>query len=84
MNARRFVVMGVAPIGCTPHYLWESQSENGECAAEINNMVMQFNYAMRHGMQQLGLQLANSSIVFCDAFQGSMDILQHQNRYGKL
>ncbi|KAF6145591.1 hypothetical protein GIB67_037624, partial [Kingdonia uniflora] len=28
-NVRKVIVMGLAPIGCTPHYLWQYQSKNG-------------------------------------------------------
>lgn len=30
--------MGLAPLGCTPHYLWLHNIRNGECLDEIKNM----------------------------------------------
>ncbi|XP_065017230.1 GDSL esterase/lipase At5g08460-like [Musa acuminata AAA Group] len=77
-TVRRVVLTGLAPIGCTPHYLWLSASENGECVDAINNVVMEFNYAMRYMVHEL----PNATFTFCDAFEGSMDILTNRQLYG--
>ena len=82
-NVRKVVVMGLAPIGCTPHYLWQYGSENGECVDEINNVVIEFNYAMKYMVYELNHELPGAMITFCDAFEGSMDILTNRQRYGE-
>ncbi|XP_064971602.1 GDSL esterase/lipase At5g08460-like [Musa acuminata AAA Group] len=82
-NVRRVVLTGLAPIGCTPHYLWLSASENGECVDAINNVVMEFNYAMRYTVHELNRELPNATFTFCDAFEGSMDILTNHQLYGE-
>lgn len=75
--------MGLAPIGCTPHYLWEYKSVNGECVDAINNVVVNFNYAMRYMVDELNRNLSDAMIIFYDAFEGSMDILANRRRYGE-
>ncbi|KAF7828128.1 GDSL esterase/lipase [Senna tora] len=82
VNVRRVVVMGLAPIGCAPHYLWEYGSENGECIEQINDMVMEFNFLMRYMVERLSEELADFSIIFCDVLESSMDILKNHERYG--
>ncbi|EXB97804.1 GDSL esterase/lipase [Morus notabilis] len=82
LNVRKMVVMGLPPIGCAPHYLWQYKSSSGECIEEINNMVMELNFVMRYTIEQLGRKLRYSSIIFCDVFEGSMDILKNHERYG--
>lgn len=82
VNVRKVVVMGLAPIGCAPHYLWEYGSENGECVEQINDMVMEFNFLMRYNVERLAEELADFSIIFCDVSEGSMDILKNHERYG--
>lgn len=77
------VVMGLPPIGCAPHYLWQYKSSSGECIEEINNMVMELNFVMRYMIEELGRKLRYSNIIFCDVFEGSMDILKNHERYGK-
>ncbi|XP_015896039.3 GDSL esterase/lipase 7 [Ziziphus jujuba] len=82
LNVRRMVVVGLAPIGCAPHYLWRYRSNNGECVEEINDMVMEFNFVMRYIIDELSQGLPNSNIIFCDVFEGSMDIIKNHKRYG--
>ncbi|KAM0939582.1 putative triacylglycerol lipase [Dioscorea sansibarensis] len=81
-NVRKVVFIGIAPIGCTPHYLMLYGSKNGECVDEINNVVIEFNYAMRYMIDELNHELSEAKIIFCDAFNGSMDILANRNLYG--
>ncbi|KAL6501775.1 hypothetical protein OROGR_026908 [Orobanche gracilis] len=81
-NVRNVVVMGLAPLGCAPYYLWLYQSNNGQCVEIINDMIMEFNFAMRHMVEELNRQLGDANIIFCDAFEGSMDIIKNHNRYG--
>lgn len=74
--------MGIAPMGCAPHYLWRYRSKNGECIPEINNMIMEFNFVMRYMIQELNQELSDSKITFCDMYEGSMDIIENHQHYG--
>ncbi|XVE58082.1 hypothetical protein DITRI_Ditri04bG0141900 [Diplodiscus trichospermus] len=82
MNVRKLVVMGLPPIGCAPYYLWQYKSNKGECIQEINDMIMGFNFVMRYMTGELLQELPDARIIFCDVFQGSMDIIQNHERYG--
>lgn len=82
MFVRRVVVMGLAPIGCAPHYLWEYNSKEGECIEEINDEVMEFNLVMRRMVWELNRDLSDGNFIFCDVFEGSMDIMKNHERYG--
>ncbi|GJT47519.1 GDSL esterase/lipase 7-like protein [Tanacetum coccineum] len=81
-NVRRMVVMGLGPIGCAPFYLWQYGSENEACIKMLNNMILEFNSLMRFTIEELLEELTDANIIFCDAFQGSMDILKNSHRYG--
>ncbi|XP_073032506.1 GDSL esterase/lipase 7-like isoform X2 [Primulina eburnea] len=83
-NVRNVVVMGLAPIGCAPYYLWMYQSKNGECIETINDMILEFNFAMRFIVEELNHELPEANVIFCDAFEGSMDIIKNHNRYAAL
>ncbi|KDP25283.1 hypothetical protein JCGZ_20439 [Jatropha curcas] len=82
MSVRKVVVMGLAPIGCAPHYLWRFNSKNGECIREINDMIMEFNFFMRFMIEELGQELPDAKLIFCDMYEGSMDIIKNHERYG--
>ncbi|XP_021905183.1 GDSL esterase/lipase At5g08460 [Carica papaya] len=81
-DVRNVIVMGVAPIGCAPYYLWKYQSKNGECAEEINDMIMEFNFLMRYTVEEVHDELPDANIIFCDVFEGSMDIIENHQLYG--
>ncbi|PHT92258.1 hypothetical protein T459_00140 [Capsicum annuum] len=81
-KVRKVVVMGLAPIGWAPDYLGIYSSKNGECLVTINDMILEFNFAVRYMVSGLNEVLVDSSIIFCDAFEGSMDIIQNHDRYG--
>ncbi|KAL5552290.1 hypothetical protein UlMin_002466 [Ulmus minor] len=82
LNVRKMVVMGLPPIGCAPHYLWQYKSNNGECIEEINDMVMEFNFAMRYTIEKFGRKFHKAKVAFCDVFEGSMEILKNHESYG--
>lgn len=81
---RKVVVMGIAPMGCAPHYLWRYRSKNGECIQDINNMIMEFNFVMRYMIQELNEELPDARIIFCDMYEGSMDIIENHEHYGNV
>lgn len=82
MNVRRVILMGLPPIGCAPYYLWRYNSKNGECIEEINDMILEYNFVMRYMIEELGLELPDAKITFCDMYEGSMDIIKNHELYG--
>ncbi|KAF6164920.1 hypothetical protein GIB67_017123 [Kingdonia uniflora] len=54
------------------------QSKNGECVKEINDI----NFAMRYMVQELNQELADANLIFCDAFEASMEIMKNRQNYG--
>ncbi|KAL1220402.1 GDSL esterase/lipase [Cardamine amara subsp. amara] len=79
VKVRRMVVMGLPPIGCAPYYLWKYKSQNGECAEEVNSMIMESNFVMRYTVDQLNRELPGASIIYCDVLQSAMDILKNHH-----
>ncbi|KAL6646849.1 hypothetical protein ACP70R_015543 [Stipagrostis hirtigluma subsp. patula] len=82
INVRKIVLMGLPPVGCAPHFLEEYGSQNGECIDYINNVVIEFNYALRYMSSEFIRQHPDSMISYCDTFEGSVDILNNRDRYG--
>ncbi|KAH9302625.1 hypothetical protein KI387_014208 [Taxus chinensis] len=81
-NVRKMVVVGIGPLGCAPHFLWETNSQSGECAENINNMIIEFNFALKYMVDSLNSILPGATIVYCDIFEGLMDILHNPQVYG--
>ncbi|CAI8589329.1 unnamed protein product [Vicia faba] len=82
LNVRKMVVTGLAPIGCAPRYMWEYGIQNGECVEPINDMAVEFNFLMRYIVEKLAEELPSANIIFCDVYEGSMDILKNHDSYG--
>ncbi|KAG6757020.1 hypothetical protein POTOM_037321 [Populus tomentosa] len=82
MNVRKVILMGLPPIGCAPYYLWRYNTKNGECIEEINDMILEFNFVMRYMIEEIGLELPDAKITFCDMYDGSMDIIKNHELYG--
>ncbi|KAB1208320.1 hypothetical protein CJ030_MR3G018703 [Morella rubra] len=43
---------------------------------------MEFNFVMRYMVEELGQELPDVKIIFCDVYEGSMDIIKNHERYG--
>ena len=82
-KATNMIIMGLPPIGCSPHYLWQFGSQNGECIEEINDMIRDFNFVMRNTVEELRKKLRNSNLLFCDVLEGAMDILKRPESFGE-
>lgn len=83
INVRKVILMGLPPVGCAPHFLEEYGSQNGECIDYINNVVIEFNYALKHMSSEFIRQHPDSMISYCDTFEGSVDILNNREHYGQ-
>ncbi|KAC9696439.1 hypothetical protein E3N88_45384 [Mikania micrantha] len=89
-SVRKFVVMGILPLGCAPRFL---QSRNGSigdghvggdvvCAADINNFVLEYNSFLEQRIVRLGMKLLDARLIFCDVYRPMMEIINNPNTYG--
>lgn len=81
-NVRKVVVMGLAPVGCAPFYL-AAHFPQDSCLGDINDVMKDFNRAMRRAVEELNRSLTGATIIFCDAFSGAMDIMNNHQSYGE-
>nr|GMD99719.1 GDSL esterase/lipase At5g08460 [Ipomoea batatas] len=81
-DVRKVVVMGLGPMGCAPYYIWRYRNKPGHCVEIMNDMIVEFNLALRYTIDELGQELPDAKIIFCDAFQSSMEIIENLHRYG--
>jgi hypothetical protein len=40
-------------------------------------MILEYNFVMRYMIEELGLELPDAKITFCDMYEGSMDIIKN-------
>ncbi|XVE79102.1 hypothetical protein DITRI_Ditri14bG0030700 [Diplodiscus trichospermus] len=90
MNVRKFVCMGILPLGCTPSLLleWHNPTAGGNiddgagCVEEINKLVLQYNAMLEQHIFRLNEELSDAQIVFCDLYQGIKKIITHPQIFG--
>ena len=88
-GVRKVVVMGVYPLGCAPRSVvnWyfltgRNRRRSRGCVNEINQLITQHNQLLNDRIIDLNLQLNDAQFVFCDAFQGYMQIMSNPHTYG--
>ena len=76
--------MGILPLGCAPRILWERDNATavGDCVEEINLQVLEYNTMLEERIVELNSELFEAQIIFCDVYQGIMQIINDPTRYG--
>lgn len=88
-NVRRLLVVGVLPLGCTPRMVWRWYNSTGGddgdgkgCVDGINQLVLDYNNLLERRVAELNMELPDAQIIFCDVYQGFMDIISNPTFYG--
>ncbi|CAA7025845.1 unnamed protein product [Microthlaspi erraticum] len=81
-GARKFLILGVAQIGCTPGKR-NKKSILHECSEEANMMASLYNEALTKMLQQLKQEIGNTmSYTYFDLFKAIQDIINNPTSYG--
>ncbi|KAK0603819.1 hypothetical protein LWI29_009046 [Acer saccharum] len=87
-NVRKIICMGILPLGCTPRTVLEwynstTADDDGKgCVEEINELVLEYNTMLNENIVELNAELPGAQIIFCDVYQGMMEIISNPNYYG--
>ncbi|XP_059630483.1 GDSL esterase/lipase At1g71691-like [Cornus florida] len=80
LGGRKFVLAGLGLMGCIPSIL--AQQTTGRCSAEVNQLVLPFNYNMKAMINNLNTNLPGIQIIFIDIHNMFQDILANYRSYG--
>ncbi|KMT05012.1 hypothetical protein BVRB_7g171720 isoform A [Beta vulgaris subsp. vulgaris] len=88
-GVRKIVSMGIFPLGCAPRAVvnWyfltgRNRKRIRVCVNEINQLIMQHNQLLNDRIIDLNLELSEAQFVFCDVYQGFMQIMSDPQQYG--
>ncbi|XP_076909546.1 GDSL esterase/lipase At3g50400-like [Bidens hawaiensis] len=84
-NVRKFVFMGILPLGCAPRFLHATNGSVADevvCAADINNFVLEYNAYLEQRIVRLGMKLSDAQLIFCDFYRPMMEIINNPSTYG--
>jgi len=89
-GARKVVYMGILPVGCSPRAVVNWYFTRGRdprlkgCVDEINELILRHNQQLNARVIELNLKFSDARFVFCDAFEGIMEIMANPNIYGTI
>ena len=87
-NFRKIICTGILPLGCTPRTVWKwyttstVEKDGRGCVKEINDIVLEYNTMLNEHIVKLNSKLSDVQIVFCDVYQGIMEIITKPENYG--
>ncbi|XP_057430135.1 GDSL esterase/lipase At1g29670-like [Lotus japonicus] len=81
-GARKMVLFGIGPIGCSPNALAQSGGDGRTCVARINSANQLFNNGLKSLVDQLNNQLPDANFIYINAYDIFQDIISNASSYG--
>ncbi|XP_052191213.1 GDSL esterase/lipase At1g29670-like [Diospyros lotus] len=81
LGARKFVLMSLYPLGCTPMVLVRRPAEKG-CMQNLNMAAHLFNTQLKKLIDELNPQLPASNFVYVNAYKMVRDIIRDPSSEG--
>ncbi|KAL5227967.1 hypothetical protein ABZP36_016232 [Zizania latifolia] len=82
LGGRQFCLAGLPPFGCTPIQITLSGDPDRACVEEQNRDAQAYNSKLEKLLPALQGSLHGSKIVYLDAYEAFMEILDNPAKYG--
>lgn len=83
MDARKFIIGNVGPIGCIPYQKTINQLKENECVELANKLALQYNARLKDMLAQLNKELVGAAFVHANVFDLVMELITNYDKYGK-
>ncbi|KAK7295049.1 hypothetical protein RJT34_17952 [Clitoria ternatea] len=83
LGARKFVVVGVGPVGCIPSFIIRTP-QSQDCNEDINQKVKPFSDNLPGMLQELQAQLLGSLFVNVDTYNFFMKLRNSPEKFGSI
>lgn len=83
LDARKFVVGNVGPIGCIPYQKTINQLKETECVSLPNKLALQYNSRLKDLVHELNENLQGATFVHADVYSLVMELITNYDKYGK-
>lgn len=84
MDARKFVIGNVGPIGCIPYQKTINQINKDQCVDLPNKLALQYNGRLKDLLAQLNENLPGSTFVYANVYDLVMDLITNYAKYGNV
>ena len=82
LEARKFVVGNVGPLGCIPYQKTINQVDEDECVSLPNQLAMQYNQKFKDLMNELNERLPGAQFVIANVYDVVMELITNYQHYG--
>ncbi|XP_065862849.1 GDSL esterase/lipase At5g41890 [Euphorbia lathyris] len=83
LGARKFIVVGVGPLGCIPFVRALHLLPKGQCSTKVNKIIKGYNSKLGKMLTRLNQQLGpDSMFVFANSYDVVLSIILDYHQYG--
>lgn len=83
LDARKFVIGNVGPIGCIPYQKTINQLKQDQCVELPNKLALQFNGKLKDLLAELNDNLPGSTFVYANVYDLVSELITNYEKYGK-
>ncbi|XP_057797662.1 GDSL esterase/lipase At5g45670-like [Salvia miltiorrhiza] len=81
-GARKFVLIGIGQIGCSPNALAQNSADGSTCVKRINDANQIFNTKLRGLVDTLNRNTPAAKFIYIDAYGIFQDLIQSPSSFG--
>ncbi|CAA2981298.1 GDSL esterase/lipase At2g23540-like [Olea europaea var. sylvestris] len=82
LDARKFVIGNVGPLGCIPYQKTINQLDENECVELPNKLALQYNARLKDLVQELNENLPGATFVHANVYDLVMELIINYAKYG--
>ncbi|KAG6666365.1 hypothetical protein I3843_01G023700 [Carya illinoinensis] len=82
LDARKFVIGNVGPIGCIPYQKTINQLKEDECVELPNKLALQYNARLKDLLAQLNENLPGALFVHANVYDLVLDLITNYKQHG--
>lgn len=82
MDARKFIIGNVGPIGCIPYQKTINQLKENECVELANQLATQYNSRLKELLGDLNKNLPGATFVHLNVYDLVLELITNYAKYG--
>ncbi|KAJ7952900.1 GDSL esterase/lipase [Quillaja saponaria] len=82
LDARKFVIGNVGPIGCIPYQKTINQLNQDQCVDLPNKLALQYNARLKDLLAELNDNLPGSTFVLANVYDMVLELIKNYQKYG--
>lgn len=83
LDARKFVLGNVGPIGCIPYQKTINRLSSNQCVDLANQLARQYNSRLQDLLTELNENLPGATFVHANVYDLVMELITNYDKYGK-